>query len=624
QLINTQIADSNLNHANLEGTGLEQEKDSQSQRVIKPVMAESSGTEPLTTDLDLQSAPLPKTILANQNSLVLPEQREPFVESNQPEIESSQLTADNNITEPNSITEPNNSGEPSSSDEPNNDKPNNSVEPEKTEFTAEESPIANRQFQAPTAKHLRQGELVLDGRQRFFFTSNSTSADGTPFFISAGARFGVTNNLELALAIQAVDSGSFDPLDFDSSVVSPNNYDIALELKQRIWKNSSNTQALSGVVSASGLRRKFVFSRNGTTSEVDGDGIVPALQLPFTIAVGNRLDLTVAPTVAFFQEDSAVFVPRTPIANPGSFGTTVGLTGAVSYRLGSRLLLWGNAFVPFTGNNSVNRSTGLPAKTVAFNSGIRYLVNPRLGLDVFATNTFGTLGPLALTADREELGLGVGLVAMPDFAPGNRNYPNNFREQSNQPDTQFTTDGLGFFDGGTVPDGKVLIHFQGGSQGVLTALRFGLIKDLEILAYLDYISGTVDESEQGFGVKLRLLNQAEGLPFTASAAVTFGLTNQTFVNFFNNNRDEFSNQGLNKGVPFLLAGEEGEVGKLFVATLSFPVQYQLNDQIAFWFTPIAGFAQRKGLEIGGFSLGGSVEVIQDVSVLAEIGANFFR
>ncbi|NJK40605.1 MAG: pentapeptide repeat-containing protein [Acaryochloridaceae cyanobacterium SU_2_1] len=301
QLINTQIADSNLNHANLEGTGLEQEKDSQSQRVIKPVMAESSGTEPLTTDLDLQSAPLPKTILANQNSLVLPEQREPFVESNQPEIESSQLTADNNITEPNSITEPNNSGEPSSSDEPNNDKPNNSVEPEKTEFTAEESPIANRQFQAPTAKHLRQGELVLDGRQRFFFTSNSTSADGTPFFISAGARFGVTNNLELALAIQAVDSGSFDPLDFDSSVVSPNNYDIALELKQRIWKNSSNTQALSGVVSASGLRRKFVFSRNGTTSEVDGDGIVPALQLPFTIAVGNRLDLTVAPTVAFFK-----------------------------------------------------------------------------------------------------------------------------------------------------------------------------------------------------------------------------------------------------------------------------------------------------------------------------------
>ncbi|NJK40604.1 MAG: hypothetical protein HC934_03100 [Acaryochloridaceae cyanobacterium SU_2_1] len=298
------------------------------------------------------------------------------------------------------------------------------------------------------------------------------------------------------------------------------------------------------------------------------------------------------------------------------------MTGAVSYRLGSRLLLWGNAFVPFTGNNSVNRSTGLPAKTVAFNSGIRYLVNPRLGLDVFATNTFGTLGPLALTADREELGLGVGLVAMPDFAPGNRNYPNNFREQSNQPDTQFTTDGLGFFDGGTVPDGKVLIHFQGGSQGVLTALRFGLIKDLEILAYLDYISGTVDESEQGFGVKLRLLNQAEGLPFTASAAVTFGLTNQTFVNFFNNNRDEFSNQGLNKGVPFLLAGEEGEVGKLFVATLSFPVQYQLNDQIAFWFTPIAGFAQRKGLEIGGFSLGGSVEVIQDVSVLAEIGANF--
>lgn len=131
----------------------------------------------------------------------------------------------------------------------------------------------------------------------------------------------------------------------------------------------------------------------------------------------------------------------------------------------------------------------------------------------------------------------------------------------------------------------------------------------------------MDESEQGFGVKLRLLNQDEAAPLTASAAVTVGLTNNIFDNFDNNNRNGLFRQGAPKDFPLIFRTDSPE-GRRFVVTLSLPLHYKVNDQLAFWFTPIAGFVQRDGLELGGFNVGGSVEVIQDLSLVGELGANF--
>jgi hypothetical protein len=286
-------------------------------------------------------------------------------------------------------------------------------------------------------------------------------------------------------------------------------------------------------------------------------------------------------------------------------------------------VLWGDLFVPVTGNNSINRDSGQPDRSVAFNAGVRYLVNPRLALDVFASNTLGSVGPLALLADRDEVGLGTSVAFLSDIFAANRRYPDRFTNPTAPIPFVPTSDGIAFFDGGTLPSRYVLLNVQGGTQGVLSSLHFVPLEDLELVLYLDYIFSDVDESEQGVGVKLRLFNQAEAGPFTASVAVTVGLTNRVFLNFFHNDRDAFDNSGLDRNVPFLPNGDDGPEGELFLMTFSLPLQYQFGSGVAFWMTPIVGVVQRRGVEIAGVNVGGAVPLFRNVlSVLAEVGGNF--
>jgi uncharacterized protein YjbI with pentapeptide repeats len=523
-------------------------------------------------------------------------------------------------SEPAKTAEQNNLGDPSG----------DRSSPDKTQFSATESPLAHSTFQLPTAEHLKGGEVVLQGTARTFFSSSfssqATRANGTAFWPSLDVRWGITNSSELTVAFQNFDpvslkkQGAFDPFVDDSKPT----FDFAFEFKQKIWENAAKTQTLSGVVSLAGLTEPgFIFNSPTGSLRADGNGIVPGLAFPFTAKVTKRLNLTVSPTFAFFPGDSALFLRRLPLPDSGSFGTAFGLSGTASYQLSSRFLLWGDAFVPFVGNNSINSSSGLPAQTIAFNAGIRYLLNPRVGLDIFATNTFGTVGPVALTADRDNIGVGVGLVFVPSAVPANRDdYPNHFGGQSNKKDTPLTTDGLGFFDGGTVPSGRFLAQFQGGSNGVMTALRYGATRDLELSAYLDYVFGNVDESEQGIGAKLRFLNQNDGSPFTLSLATTLGVGNEPIFNIPNNNASSFANSGKDKSIPFLFGGGLRSQDALYIATVSLPIQYQVNRDIAVWATPTLGYVQRSGPTVAGFNIGGSLRIFGDVSLLGEVGANF--
>lgn len=483
------------------------------------------------------------------------------------------------------------------------------------------SPLANQQFQQPTAIHLPKGIVALSLYNRLFFLPGTEADSGTAAYPNFGVTWGITDSTELDLTLQVVDTGTPDRLGPFGVVRRVNNRDLTLSVKQRLWDNANDTLAFSGSFSLAVplTKRTFEFTPGGI--EQEDSSLIPTLQFPFTATVSDRWQFTLSPTIAFFPDSNAVFIPRPPLANPGSFGTTFGLSGAISYQVHPRITLWGDAFVPFTGNNSFNRDTGLPAKSIAYNAGLRYFLNPSLGLDIFASNTFGSKGPLALTADRDLTALGLRVISLPSLLAANRRIADSFNREQNGQDSTNTTDGLAFFDGGTVPSQRFLFHLQGGGQGIQTALRYGVTKDFELSAYLDYIFGEVDESEQGFGVKLRLLNQDEAAPLTASAAVTVGLTNNIFDNFDNNNRNGLFRQGAPKDFPLIFRTDSPE-GRRFVVTLSLPLHYKVNNQLAFWFTPIAGFVQRDGLELGGFNVGGSVEVIRDLSLVGELGANF--
>ncbi|MEM9275610.1 MAG: hypothetical protein AAGA80_22005, partial [Cyanobacteria bacterium P01_F01_bin.143] len=122
---------------------------------------------------------------------------------------------------------------------------------------------------------------------------------------------------------------------------------------------------------------------------------------------------------------------------------------------------------------------------------------------------------------------------------------------------------------------------------------------------------------------VRFLNQYEGSPITLSLATTVGLTNQPFINFLANDRNEFERQDLEKEVPiFTPGGDELEEGKQLIATIALPLHYQFQNNHAVWLTPIVGYVQREGTEIAGFNLGGAIALSEEFSVLGEVGANF--
>ena len=481
------------------------------------------------------------------------------------------------------------------------------------------TPLATQLFSQPTAQHLRKGDIVINFDGRLYLLPDLVRGDvdneDTAVNFNTGFSWGITDRLQLALQFQHVDSSSpVEQGDFISERTEDN--EAAMEIKYRLWQNSQQTQALSTVVGASWGTRGFQFTGRGKITEINNRDIFVSLAIPFTFS-SDRWQANFAPTVGFFKEESAVFFHRLPTDKNSSFGTTFGFASAVSYRVSSQLFVFGDTFVPFTGNNSINRDSGNPDKAIAYNVGLRYLVNPRLAFDIFGSNTFASFAPLSLTADRDFAAIGTKLTFMPDFVRANHRYDKD-REDTDR----FTTDGLAFFDGGTIPSGKFVFDLHGGNQGILTAMRYGLLKDLEGGIYLDYIWGDIDESEQGISAKVRLLNQAENEPFTLSLAATAGLTDEVFSNFLENNSREFEEKNISQRIPiFTPGGDDAERGKEIIVTGSVPVQYEL-DRIAFWFTPTVAYVQRKGLEIAGFNLGSSFAVNPELSILGEIGANF--
>ncbi|MGF1587692.1 MAG: hypothetical protein ACFCU7_00340 [Pleurocapsa sp.] len=481
-------------------------------------------------------------------------------------------------------------------------------------------------FSQPTAKQLGNGEVVINLNTRTFFfpdlVESGVDNDDSAVNFNTGFSWGISKDLQLTLQFQHVDSSS--PVkqgEFTSERTEDN--EAAIEFKGRIWNNQPETIALSGVIAASWGTRGFWFSSSGEVTEINNRDIFAALAFPVTADVGDRWQFNLSPTVAFFKDESAVFFHRLPDDEDSSFGTVLGIGGAVSYQVSSRLLIFSDVFLPLTGNNSINRDSGKPDQAIAYNAGLRYLTNPRLALDLYATNTFASFAPLSLTADRDFMGLGANLVFMPDVVPANRQYSDRF--ETTQTDRELITkDGLAFFDGGTLPSGQLAVQLQAGSQGVLTAIRYGLLKDLEAGIFLDYVAGEVDESEQGISGKVRFLNQQENAPVTLSALASASLTNEPFVNFFENDATAFERRNLDKTVPiFTPGGDDALRGKRLILTFALPIHYEIDQNAAVWFTPILGYVQRLGTEIGGFNLGGEIAINQEFSFIGEVGANFF-
>ena len=74
---------------------------------------------------------------------------------------------------------------------------------------------------------------------------------------------------------------------------------------------------------------------------------------------------------------------------------------------------------------------------------------------------------------------------------------------------------------------------------------------------------------------------------------------------------------------FTPGGDDGRNGNFLLLTFALPMHYEINPDAAVWLTPMLGYVQRRGVEIGGFNLGGAIAVAESISLTAEVGANFF-
>ncbi len=496
---------------------------------------------------------------------------------------------------------------------------------QKSNYSLTFTPLSEQIQTQPTAKQLKRGELILNFDTRLFFLPNlvpgGVDDDDTAANFNTGFIWGISDQLQLALQFQFIDSSSPARQGNFTSERTENQAAVG-ELKFRLWENEAKTQALSGVTSVSWGTRGFRFAGEGQDIEINNRNLFIAIATPYTADIGKKWQFTIAPTIGFFSDRTAGFFQRLPGENE-DFGTVFGLAGGLNYEINPRLFFWSDIFVPLTGNNSISREFGDPARAIAYNGGIRYLINPRLGLDVYASNTFGSFGPLSLTADRDLVAFGTNLRFLPDLFTANRKYSDRFKQNASTQDFPLTTDGLAFFDGGIVNSQDFIANLQVGSQGVLSSLRYGLLKDLELGVFLDYISGDIDESEQGYSAKIRLLNQAEDSPFTLSLAGTASITNQPFLNFLNEDRDSFANTDFDQEIPiFTPGGDDIEEGKQLIITFAVPIQYQISKNTAVWATPTLGFIQRSGIELAGLNVGGSLGFADQFSLVAELGANF--
>jgi hypothetical protein len=498
------------------------------------------------------------------------------------------------------------------------------IEEENTE-AFKHSPTLQIYQGPPTANQLGDGQFLFKITNRLFFLDTTEAA--TSIYTDASIAWGVTDSLELTLDYQRVDSGSGlvqGRFNTDRAGEDAGFDEFTLEAKQRIWSNEDESQALSAVVSLSNANRGVrFFDTDGNLVKQDAvESIIPTFQVPFTYST-DGWQFSLIPSIAFFRDDSAAYFFRPPESNE-SFGTTFGFAGAISYNINPHLTLWSDAFIPITGNNSVDQTSGEPNKAIAFNFGLRYLLNPRLAFDIFASNTLGDTGALALTAEEDDIGFGVGVTFMPDFINANRQVPASFDEDeaAEKIETPLLHGGFGFFDGGTLSANNFLFNIQGSNSNLASSLRYGMLDDLEINLFIDYVFGDTDESEQGIGGKIRFLNQATGNPFTLSLTASFSQTNEPFLNFFNNDKNAFAASGLDKTAPFLFKEDDGNLGRLFIVNVSLPIHYQFDSGAAVWVTPTVGYVQRIGVEIAGFDFGVSLPLTNDLDAIGEIGYNF--
>jgi hypothetical protein len=515
---------------------------------------------------------------------------------------------------------------------------------------------AGRSYGLVTAEHLGAGEILQTQFVRLFKPEAGINDD---LFANQSNQivYGLTDDIELSLDLQGVNGSvpGFQGNFIAERRVGINNgnvfQDFSLQSKLRLGTILGGQSSL--VLGLTASRPQFTFTTTDpatglsvqTTRPQSGTTITPSLELPLTYKTKDeRLSFTVSPRLVYFPEDSNLYTPVNPGSN-GRFGLTVALGLGGTYKLSPRFQIRGDASAILIGNNTVGRFSGQPTQVIPFNIGLRYLVNPRIALDVFATNTFGNSGGPAIAAFSNNTGIGIALTTTPERlftilnVPANRKFAETFYEDVPKERRRiFVPASFDLLDGSTIARDTSQLSLRVSTGTIGTAFRNGSLDDFETGFFANFAPEGVDESDAGASTKIRFLHQQSGDPFTLSALVTLGRSSSRLCNFINGTRDGLDRaiNGLPNncpGVPGSVpSGDRGPIpanlfglvtentGELIILTLSLPTQFTFDSGASLWFNPKLAYIQRAGdrSPLIGASFGASYPVLPGLDLVGQI------
>ncbi len=376
-----------------------------------------------------------------------------------------------------------------------------------------------RLFNLETANQLPKGALSITAGVRILPTVNNPDpelqSDTGLQVYNTSIDGGVTDRLQLGLAALLFDdrlSRTFngESVDLQFLSVAPN-FKYQLSQSDNLSVGLSGSLELLRILTDPGLF-------NATAETVTDNYVVGILQVPASYSLSSDLQLHFTPGVAFYPER----VNGAPF-----FGTIFNLGAGISWQPLERVNLFADLNAPVTGGNAVRSQDSSTFQRVVWSGGLRYLVNPRVGLDVYATNAFGTTPAtrlLSFIPDGDQTVIGVNLNYTPGLGQG---YASSFRAlplaQLNQRDLQLLLDGLTLTSADTLLPG--MLRVRGGlGAGDGFNLAYGVTNDFQLEFFGEQFGEgeELDSDDYGPGfkvgpaVKLRFLDQVQGDPFSFS------------------------------------------------------------------------------------------------------------
>ena len=446
-----------------------------------------------------------------------------------------------------------------------------------------------RLFNLPTANQLEAGDLSLLAGVRFAGTDQTGAGSGLEtdygYF-----DYGLTNDFQVGLSASVFDDTLGRKINGNVANLVLNS--VAPNVKYQVFKNEDLQVAVAGSVEVVQLRSDGGLF--GSSSNNNNNFFVGSLQVPVTYNATRDLQLHFTPGLAFF-----------PSSLNGSdfYGTLFKIGTGLSWQATDRLSLFADVNLPLGGKgNAINASNGNFSQRIMYSGGLRYLVTPAVGVDLYATNGFSNTPAtsfLAFIPDGNQLAIGANLTYTPNTG---KNFAATFRKGTPVPlssrDTQLSLDGFNLASADTLLPG--LFHIWGGlGSGTNVNVAYGVTNDLQL---------------ELFGQKFNQ-NGDPTLPSKNSDSV-FKLGAAAKVRFFDQVQGDPVSLGLKLAVSFVQSFNANSAGYF---ALEMPTSYNLNPQLSFKFNPKASFVgseSRFGLGLGiNYALIGDLQLIGEFTPL---------